>query len=233
MLTTNPNYFNPPNWHYPRPAFLEEAIKRCRSIPNNHRFLKKIEEAIKGKVNKKQLQALICFSQALLHYTDLASLQYGIWNKDKRRFINFDLKILRKVTGLSTYYFNNSINILKKAGYKSVDRDLKDRPLRHIDKGSPEYNKSFKALPAKRMWLLSFFIDLGFNRERLETCQRDATHKQISNIRTKPIKANPIIKTIPNNWTIKLDKQKDPNGKKHISSIQELLKNASYRGNAP
>ena len=220
MLTTNPDYFNPPNWHSPRPDFLEEAVKRCRALPTNLRFRKKI-----GKVTKKQLQAIICFLQAQLHYTDLASLEYGMWSKEKGRFINFDLKILKRLTGLSTYYFNKSINILKKAAYKSVDRDFKRLPLRHIDRTSPEYNKAFKALPAKRKFLLSLFIDLGFSRDRLETCQRDANNKQIDKRkRTNEIKPKAIIKTIPNNWTIKLDKQKDPNGKKHILSIKELLK---------
>ena len=229
MLTNNSTYYyDRPSWHYDRPAFLEECINRCKKLHKNRIFLQKI-----GSVSNKLLESLKSFSQALFHYTDLASFQYGVWNKQKGIFNNFDLKILRRVTGISTYYFNRCIVLLKKAGYMTVYRDYKEIPSRHIEKGSPEYNKAFKSLPATRKISRSFFIDLGFNKERLESNQHAASNKRIDKIRKEKIKKDAINKPSSYNWFSTEKTIKDKNGKYHISKIKEIFKSIPLQESGP
>ena len=226
QIFNNKYLFNKPDSHYKRPVLLEEAISCCRKLYENSSFLKKI-----GHCSKKSLIALQSFTQALLHYTDLSTFQYGMWNKEKCTFVNFDLKLLRRVTGLSKHYFSQCIKRLKKSSYMLVERAYKSIPARHIDQGSPEYNKAFKAAPAKRALSLSFFIDLGFNRERIEICQRDVTNKRVDKVREERKIVEPKVtpkKTpydyLPNREAV----NKSDVAKSHTSKLKELLKNVRF-----
>lgn len=216
--------FNQPSWHYRRPEFLEEAKRLCKSIDKRYVFLQKI-----GKVSKKQLDALKSFSQALLHYTDLASLQYGVWNKERCEFVDFDLKILRRVTGLSTYYFNKCIVLLKRAGYMTVRKMFKTiPPKRNIHRGSEDYNKYFKSAPSVRRLTLDFFIALGFNKERLERNKLAASNKQEDKIRQEKRIKEEINKPSPHKFYVPESVKKDLNGASQMSKIKDLIKNMRF-----
>jgi hypothetical protein len=220
--------FNKPTWHHARPGFIEEAMNRCRFIQKKGSFSQRI-----GKVSAKQLDALKSFSQALLHYTDLATLQYGVWNKDRREFVDFDLKILRSVTGLSSYYFNKCIVLLKKAGFMTVHKMFKEKPPRHVHRGSEEYNKSFKSAPSVRRLTLDFFIALGFNKERLERNKLSAYNKQEDKIREEKHRYAEINKPSPHKWFVPEPVKKDPNGASQMSKIKDLIKNMRFGKRSP
>lgn len=230
MLNTDPGcLFNMPSWHYRRPEFLEEAKKLCKYLHKNQKFLRQI-----GIVTKKQLNALKSFCQALLHYTDLASLQYGVWNKDKGTFIDFDLKILRRVTGLSTYYFNKCIVLLKRAGYMTVFKMFKKFPTtRNMPKGTEEYNKSFKSAPSVRRLTLDFFIALGFNKERLERNKQSASNKQEDKVREEKYRQAELNKPCPQKFYTPEPTKKDPNGASQMAKIKDLIKNMRFGKRSP
>lgn len=229
MLNTDPGcLFNKPLWHQARPAFLEEAKKRCRSLDKNKLFLQMI-----GKISKKQLDALKSFSQAALHYTDLATLQYGVWNKHKREFVDFDLKILRRVTGLSTYYFNRCIVILKRIGAMTVIPQLKEKPAIFIPREREDYNNHFKAAPAVRRLTLKFFILLGFNKERLELNKGSASNKREDKVREENHRQAELNKSCPQKFYTPEPTKKDPNGASQMAKIKDLIKNMRFGKRSP
>lgn len=220
--------FNKPSWHHARPGFIEEAMNRCRFIQKKGSFIQRI-----GKVSAKQLDALKSFSQALLHYTDLATLKYGVWNKDKREFVDFDLKILRRVTGLSTYYFNRCIVLLKRAGFMTVKPQFKEKPLMYIPRDRDDYNNHFKAAPSVRRLTLDFFIALGFNKERFERNKLSAHNKIEDKIREERYRQSELNKPCPQKFYTPEPVKKDPNGARQMSKIKDLLKNMRFGKRSP
>lgn len=167
-----------PSWHYPRPSLLEDAIKRCPNLIKSKPFLDII-----GKVTERQLKALVSVSQALLHYTDVITLQYGMWDKVRGLFKRFDLKLVRKYTRLSNFAIYQSINLLKQGGFLEVKKVWEKVLPGFIKKTHPDYKKAFKSKPAIRKLTQTFFYALGISKERLEMNQSCAKRKQEERVR--------------------------------------------------
>ncbi|WP_010598975.1 hypothetical protein [Rickettsiella massiliensis] len=168
----------PPAWHYARPQLLTEAIQSCSHLATSKFFLTKI-----GKVSEKQLRNIISVVQAFLHYTDLATLQYGMWTRAKNVFQRFDLKLIKKITKLSDYYIFGAIKVLKRAGFLFVEKVWTKILPGYFDKSHSEYKKAFKAKTAIRRLTTSFFALLGIDKECLERNQSTAMKKQEERVR--------------------------------------------------
>lgn len=224
---SNGSYFySRPFWHHKRPSFLEDAISACKKLNQKKYFLSKI-----GKISTRQFEGLRSFCQAILHYTDLASLQYGIWDKKEGIFKPFDLKILKKATNLSSYYFYGAIKILKSAGYLITKRKYKKVLPGYINNSDPDYGKAFKAFPSERKLSDSFFIDLGFSKDRLKMNQISVLRKREDKIRTekgrKEIRKSSIRSNInfyaSENINPFINNKLSDKGRKYLRSIKYIL----------
>lgn len=167
-----------PEGHYARPHLLTEAIQRCGRLTKSIILLEKI-----GQVSEKQLRNIISVAQAFLHYTDLASLQYGMLDRVKNMFKRFDLKLVKRMTGLSDSSLYKAIKSLKKAGFIFVKPLWKKVLPGYFYKSHPNYRKAFKAKPAIRQLTPSFFAILGISKESLERAQSEAMRKQEQRVR--------------------------------------------------
>lgn len=98
-------------------------------------------------------------------------------------FKRFDLKLVRKYTGLSNFSIYQSINLLKQGGFLEVKKVWEKVLPGFIKKTHPDYKKAFKAKPAIRKLTQTFFYALGISRERLEMNQSCAKRKQEERVR--------------------------------------------------
>lgn len=179
-----PRFFNPPDYHKPRPSVLEHAIARLKDVYYQpKKFFQKLATFHPNNRQKRseRREAAVSVAQVLLHFLELSTLRVG-FHAESLEFIALDLEYIAKKAGISFLRAKRAIADLVKAGYIKVSR--------RFDK---KEDGSFAGLPSIREISIQFFIDLGIDvkqllfardwkRKKQEKARAKATQKKLSGL---------------------------------------------------
>jgi hypothetical protein len=154
-----PRFYIPPTDNEKRPTELDRAIKKLESVYHapKSKFVKRLNNTNPKKRKKRtdRLEAIISVSQTIVHYMEAWTFQVGRFSP-AGNFINYGLKHIANIAGITVCRTKRALNDLIKAGYLKVTEQC--------DKLA---DGGYRGLEAIRQISTEFFKDLGINYKRL------------------------------------------------------------------
>ena len=153
-----PRFFNPPDHHKRRPAVLDRAIDAWEVVYRKaKKFFNKLATSHDNgrQVRSERREAIAAVSQVMLHYLELSTLWVGFY-VSHNKFIHLDIEFIANKAGLSFSRAKRAIADLEEEGYVKTTRQYKKKE-----------DGTFEGEPSIREISVQFFIDLGFDMQKL------------------------------------------------------------------
>ena len=172
-----PRYFNVSNEHKARPHILVwagDAFRRFYEKPLSYLDAVRASRRSKRQQRSESREAIASLAQAILHYTELASLRVGI-PLSTGEFKSLTIGFLAKKAGIGLKRAQRAIDVMKRAGYiKLIERfDIK--------------GELYIGLAAVKSLTLTFFKACGISLQAL-AAQRTLARKRL-NKKSNQVKA--------------------------------------------